>query len=87
MLHNKRLKFLRVFADFEVGKTLFMEERASREVCMVHLMKKDDREIKQGDREEVSEKIREFRKKISDKAYLEHAITRIATDLSHYLTK
>ena len=54
---------------------------------MVHLMKKDDREIKQGDKEVVSDKIREFRKKISDKTYLEHAITRIATDLSHYLTK
>jgi hypothetical protein len=64
-----------------------MEERVSREVFMVHLMKKDDREIKQGDKDVVSDKIREYRKKISDKTYLEHAITRIATDLSHYLTK
>jgi hypothetical protein len=40
------------------------------------------------ERKEVdSDKIREFKKKISDKTYLEHAITRIATDLSHYLTK
>jgi hypothetical protein len=70
-----------------MGTTLFMEERVSREVFMVHLMKKDDREIMQGDKEVVSDKIREYRKKISDKTYLEHAITRIATDLSHYLTK
>jgi hypothetical protein len=54
---------------------------------MGDLMKKDDREIKQGNRDVDSEKIKEYRKKISDKTYLEHAITRIATDLSHYLTK
>ncbi len=70
-----------------MGTTLFKEEWVSREVCMGDLMKKDDREIKQGNREVDSDKIREYRKKISDETYLEHAITRIATDLSHYLTK
>ncbi len=54
---------------------------------MGDLMKKEDREIKRVHREVDSDKIREFKKKISDKTYLEHAITRIATDLSHYLTK
>ena len=59
----------------------------SREVFMGDLMKKDDREIKRENRDVDSDKIREYKKKISDKSYLEHAITRIATDLSHYLTK
>ena len=54
---------------------------------MGDLMKKEDREIKQVDREVDADKIKEFRKKISDETYLEHAINRIATDLSHYLTK
>jgi len=50
-------------------------------------MNKEDREIKKKGKREVSPKILEYRKKISDEAYLEHAINRIATDLSHYLTK
>lgn len=54
---------------------------------MVDLMKKEDREIKQDNRELDAVKIEEFRKKISDDTYLDHAINRIATDLSHYLTK
>jgi hypothetical protein len=54
---------------------------------MGDLMKKEDREIKQDEREVDADKIKEFRKKISDETYLDHAITRIATDLSHYLTK
>ena len=54
---------------------------------MVDLMKKEDREIKQDNREFDADKIEEFRKKIADDSYLDHAITRIATDLSHYLTK
>lgn len=54
---------------------------------MDDLMKTEDREIKEDNREVDSDKIREFRKKISDSTYLDHAITRIATDLSHYLTK
>jgi hypothetical protein len=70
-----------------VGKTQFTEEWESREVFMVDLMKKEDREIKQDNRELDEVKIEEFRKKISDDTYLDHAITRIATDLSHYLTK
>ena len=71
----------------KTGTSRFTEERVSREVFMVDLMKTEDREIKQDNREVDSDKIREFRKKISDNTYLDHAITRIATDLSHYLTK
>jgi hypothetical protein len=70
-----------------MGTSQFTEEWVSREVFMGDLMKKDDREIKQDNREVDDDKIREFRKKISDDTYLDHAITRIATDLSHYLTK
>jgi hypothetical protein len=73
--------------NLKMGKTRFTEERVSREVFMGDLMKTEDREIKQDNREVDSDKIREFRKKISDNTYLDHAITRIATDLSHYLTK
>ncbi len=54
---------------------------------MKRLMNKEDREIKKEAEKEVSQKILEYRKKISDEAYLDHAINRIATDLSHYLTK
>ncbi len=54
---------------------------------MGDLMKKEDREIKQDNRELDEVKIKEFRRKISDNTYLDHAITRIATDLSHFLTK
>ena len=32
-------------------------------------------------------RIEEYRKRISDEAYLDHAIRKIAADLSHYLTK
>ncbi len=71
----------------KTGTSRFTEEWVSREVFMVDLMKTEDREIKQDNREVDSDKIREFRKKISDNTYLDHAITRIATDLSHYLTK
>ncbi|MBP7734331.1 MAG: hypothetical protein KA369_00025 [Spirochaetes bacterium] len=70
-----------------MGKTRFKEERVSREVSMGDLMKKEDREIKQDNRELDEVKIKEFRKKIADNTYLDHAITRIATDLSHFLTK
>lgn len=54
---------------------------------MRSLMNKDEREIKQGKIRGDPLKIEEFRKKISDDAYLDHAIKKIATDLSHYLTK
>ena len=62
-------------------------KRVSREVYMGDLMKMEDREIKQEKTENDPQKIEEYRKKISDKTYLEHAIHKIATDLSHYLTK
>jgi hypothetical protein len=54
---------------------------------MGDLMKKEDREINRENREVDSGRIREFRKKIADESYLEHAINRIATDLSHFLTR
>jgi hypothetical protein len=54
---------------------------------MGDLMKKEDREIIKDEREVDADKIKEFRKKISDETYLDHAISRLATELSHYLTK
>ena len=54
---------------------------------MGNLMKKDDREIRQGKSKKDSNLIREYRDRISDESYLDHAISKIATDLSHYLTK
>lgn len=58
------------------------------EVFMGNLMNMEDREIKQGNVDsKPSNKIRDIRAKIADESYLEHAINRIATDLSHYLTK
>lgn len=52
-------------------------------------MKKDDREKNQskGAGKLRKSDIEEYRKRISDNEYLEHAIKKIATDLSHYLTK
>jgi hypothetical protein len=32
-------------------------------------------------------KIEEYRRRIADESYLDHAIRKIAADLSHYLTK
>jgi hypothetical protein len=54
---------------------------------MNNLMKMEDREIRQGKISGDSKKISEFRKMISDERYLDHAISKLATDLSHYLTK
>jgi hypothetical protein len=54
---------------------------------MKSLMNKDDREIKPGSLRGDPKKIEEYRKRISDETYLDHAIKKIATDLSHYLTK
>ena len=54
---------------------------------MERLMKMEDREIKPAKFEEKGDRIQEYRDRISDKAYLDHAISKIATDLSHYLTK
>jgi len=52
-----------------------------------NLMNKDEREIKQKKVSRRSSKIEEFKQKISDDLYLDHAIKRIASDLSRYLTK
>ncbi|MDY6967250.1 MAG: hypothetical protein SVR08_01155 [Spirochaetota bacterium] len=54
---------------------------------MKSLMNKEDREIKQKKISGNSLKIEEYRKKISDDVYLEHAIRKIAIDLSNYLLK
>ena len=51
------------------------------------LMNRDEREIKQKKINRQSSKIDEFKKKISDDLYLDHAINKIASDLSRYLTK
>ncbi len=72
------------------SKDPFMEERATL-MQGVHqmktLMNKDDREKKPGSLRGDPKKIEEYRKRIADETYLDHAINRIATDLSHYLTK
>ena len=55
---------------------------------MEGLMIKEGREIEM--KKATSQKdirIEEYRKRISDEAYLDHAIRKIAADLSHYLTK
>jgi len=54
---------------------------------MNNLMKKEDREIRQGKISGDQDKINELKKKVSDDSYLDHAISKLATDLSHYLTK
>ena len=54
---------------------------------MNNLMKMEDREIRQTKISGDPKKINEFRKMISDEKYLDHAISKLATDLSHYLTK
>ncbi len=54
---------------------------------MSNLMLTEDREIKKGSLKKESQKIRDFKKKLADESYIDHAITKIATDLSHYLTK
>jgi hypothetical protein len=57
-------------------------------IVMQHLMNKEGRgvEIKTAP---VKKELRvdEYRKRIADETYLDHAIRKIATDLSHYLTK
>jgi hypothetical protein len=58
-----------------------------RGMNMKNLMNMDDREIKKGKITGDYKRIEEYRKKISDNDYLDHAIKKIATDLSHYLTK
>ena len=54
---------------------------------MKSLMNKDDRGIKQVKITGDSSKIEEFKKKVSDDLYLDHAIKKIAADLSRYLMK
>lgn len=56
---------------------------------MENLMKKEDREIRPGTHKTDTSRVRikEFKDKISDEAYLDHAISKIAADLSHYLTR
>ena len=54
---------------------------------MNNLMKMEDREIRQGKISGDQEKIDALKKRISDESYLDHAISKLATDLSHYLTK
>lgn len=54
---------------------------------MKGLMNKEDREIKQERNIVFSSKIEEYKKKISDDMYLDHAIKKIASDLSRYLMK
>ena len=54
---------------------------------MNDLMKKEDREIRQCEEKREPSKILEMREKITDETYIDHAIRKIATDLSHYLTK
>ncbi len=51
------------------------------------LMNMDEREIKQKKLKRRSSKIEEIRQKISDDLYMDHAINKIASDLSRYLTK
>lgn len=55
---------------------------------MQSLMNKEGREIEVKTAiPDKKLKIEEYRKCIADEAYLDHAIQKIAADLSHYLTK
>jgi len=74
------------YRSLKWSNNLFTEEWMALEVFM-DLMKKDDREIMLGKNNGNSQKIEQFRKRISDESYLDEAIEKIATDLSHYLTK
>ena len=66
---------------------LLREERGPRRFSMSNLMKKEDREIRQGKISGDPRKIEDLRRRVSDEKYLDHAISKLATDLSHYLTK
>jgi len=57
------------------------------EVSMNNLMKREDREIKKGKIKGDHRRISDLKTRIADEEYLDHAISKIATDLSHYLTK
>jgi hypothetical protein len=51
------------------------------------LMNRDEPEIKHRKINHHSLKVEEFKQKISDDLYMDHAIKKIASDLSRYLTK
>lgn len=54
---------------------------------MDNLMKMEDREIRKSSNTVDSDRIRELKKRVADESYLDHAISKLAADLSHYLTK
>jgi len=54
---------------------------------MGNLMEMEDREIRAGKKKVDSQKLQILKKRIADDSYLDHAISKIAADLSHYLTK
>jgi len=54
---------------------------------MNNLMKMEDCEIRPARFKESGDKLSQIRERIKDESYLDHAIFKIATDLSHYLTK
>lgn len=68
-------------------ENLLREERRAAEVFMSNLMKMEDREIRQGKISGDQEKIDALKRRISDESYLDHAISKLATDLTHYLTR
>ena len=69
---------------------MFKEEQirpVERLMSKKDLMNMDEREKKQKKVNRQSSKIEEFKQKISDDLYMDHAIKKIASDLSRYLTK
>ncbi len=54
---------------------------------MKNLMKMEDREIRKGKIGGDQIKISDLKMLVADDSYLDHAISKIATDLSNYLTK
>ena len=54
---------------------------------MEGLMIKEGRGIEMKTDLQKDVRIEEYRRRISDEAYVDHAIRKIAADLSHYLTK
>ena len=61
--------------------------RYPMEDFMNSLMEMEDREIRPARFRESVDKLSQIRERIKDESYLNHAIFKIATDLSHYLTK
>ena len=69
---------------------MFKEEQIrpmERLMVKKNLMNTDEREIKQKKTNPRSSKIQEYKRKISDDLYMDHAINKIASDLSRYLSK